>query len=107
MIGLGGGKSLDSAKGVAVLLDRPMFTVPTIASNESPTSASIAIYDDHHVMIAVDRMERNPELVLVDAENGEPVAPIAIHAADGRELGWHDLAWQKREDVGKGGPACC
>ncbi|MDP2119270.1 MAG: glycerol dehydrogenase [Hoeflea sp.] len=66
VIGLGGGKSLDSAKGVAVLLDRPMFTVPTIASNDSPTSASIAIYDDRHVMIAVDRMERNPELVLVD-----------------------------------------
>ena len=49
----------------------------------------------------------SPELVLVDAENGEPVAAIAIHAADGRELGWHDLAWQKREDVGKGGPGCC
>jgi DNA-binding HxlR family transcriptional regulator len=49
----------------------------------------------------------DPELVLVDAEHGEPVAPIAIHAADGRELGWHDLAWQKRADVGKGGPDCC
>lgn len=49
----------------------------------------------------------DPELVLVDAENGEPVAPIGIHAADGRELGWHDLAWQKRADVGKGGPGCC
>lgn len=66
VIGLGGGKSLDSAKGVAVLLDLPMFTVPTIASNDSPTSASIAVYDNHHVMIAVDRMQRNPELVLVD-----------------------------------------
>ncbi|MCL6251464.1 helix-turn-helix transcriptional regulator [Altererythrobacter sp. KTW20L] len=49
----------------------------------------------------------DPELVLVDAANGQPVAPIAIHADDGRELGWHDLAWQKREDVGKGGPGCC
>lgn len=66
VIGLGGGKSLDAAKGLAVLIDRPVFTVPTIASNDSPTSASIAIYDDNHVMVAVDRMKRNPELVLVD-----------------------------------------
>lgn len=49
----------------------------------------------------------SPELVLVDAEKGEPIAPIAIRAADGRELGWHDLAWCAREDVGKGGSGCC
>ena len=50
----------------------------------------------------------SPELVLVDAERGEPIAPITIRAADGRELGWHDLAWQAREDVGKkGGSGCC
>lgn len=68
VIGLGGGKSLDAAKGVAQLLGKPVFTVPTIASNDSPTSASIAIYDEHHVMVAVDRMARNPDLVLVDTD---------------------------------------
>ncbi|TIX51027.1 winged helix-turn-helix transcriptional regulator [Alteraurantiacibacter aquimixticola] len=47
----------------------------------------------------------NPELELVDAEKGEPIAPIAIRAADGRELGWHDLAWKKRGEKGK--PDCC
>jgi len=41
------------------------------------------------------------ELVLVDAEKGEPIGPIAIRAADGRELGWHDLAWQARSEMGK------
>lgn len=66
VIGVGGGKSLDAAKGVGVLLDCPVFTVPTIASNDSPTSAAIAIYDERHVMVAVDRMARNPEVVLVD-----------------------------------------
>ena len=49
----------------------------------------------------------SPDLVLVDAKNGEPVAPIMIRAADGRELGWHDLAWQKKDDLGKGGTGCC
>ena len=35
--------------------------------------------------------------VLVDARDREPIAPIAIHAHDGREIGWHDLAWKHRE----------
>lgn len=66
VIGVGGGKSLDAAKALAVKLGKPVFTVPTIASNDSPTSAAIAMYDDNHVMIAVDRMDANPDLVLVD-----------------------------------------
>lgn len=37
----------------------------------------------------------NPELV--DARDGQPIAPIAIRAHDGREIGWHDLAWKPRE----------
>ena len=49
----------------------------------------------------------NPGLVLVDAQNGAPVAPITIRAADGREIGWHDVAWQQRDQVGKGGPSGC
>lgn len=36
-------------------------------------------------------------LVLVDARDGKPIAPIGIRAADGRDIGWHDLAWQERE----------
>lgn len=65
-VGIGGGKSLDAAKGVAKLLEIPVATVPTIASNDSPTSSSIAMYDDNHVMIAVDRLSRSPEAVIVD-----------------------------------------
>ena len=38
--------------------------------------------------------------VLVDARDGEPIAPIAIRAHDGREIGWHDLAWKDRDGVG-------
>lgn len=45
-----------------------------------------------------------PGLVLVDAQGGQPVAPITIRAADGRELGWHDLAWQA---AGESGGGCC
>ena len=36
-------------------------------------------------------------LVLVDARDGQPIAPIGIRAHDGRDIGWHDLAWRERE----------
>ena len=65
-VGVGGGKSLDAAKGVALKLGLPVVTVPTIASNDSPTSAMIAMYDASHVMISVDRLPRSPEAVIVD-----------------------------------------
>lgn len=65
-IGIGGGKSLDAAKALALRLGLDVITVPTIASNDSPTSASIAMYDDDHTMISVDRLPRSPEAVIVD-----------------------------------------
>ena len=68
VVGLGGGKVLDSAKAVSVRLGVPVMTVPTIASNDSPTSSAIAMYDDNHHLIAVDMMSANPALVLVDTE---------------------------------------
>lgn len=66
VIAVGGGKGLDVGKGVAERLGVPIVTVPTIASNDAPTSATYAVYDDHHTMIATDRMVRNPYAVVVD-----------------------------------------
>ena len=66
VVGLGGGKALDMGKAVAHALRLPVITAPTIASNDSPTSQSYAVYDDNHVMAAVERMGRNPDVVLVD-----------------------------------------
>jgi DNA-binding HxlR family transcriptional regulator len=39
-------------------------------------------------------MRRPANPVLVDTRDKQPIAPIRIRAADGRELGWRDLAWQ-------------
>lgn len=36
--------------------------------------------------------------VLVDARDRRPIAPIAVRAADGRLLGWNELAWASSGD---------
>lgn len=68
VIGIGGGKGLDAAKGVARRLELEYVSVPSIASNDSPTGRAIAIYDDHHVLIDVETIPDNPALVLVDTQ---------------------------------------
>lgn len=66
VVGVGGGKSLDAAKAVSIRLGLPVVTVPTVASNDSPTSGAVAMYDDEHRMVAVDAMPANPHAVVVD-----------------------------------------
>lgn len=77
VVGIGGGKALDLAKATALRLNVPVVTVPTAASNDSPTSAAIAMYDDRHVMVGVDRLPRNPATVLVDTAL-IAAAPVAL-----------------------------
>lgn len=46
IIGLGGGKTIDSAKAIADLLKSPVVIAPTIASTDAPVSALSVIYTD-------------------------------------------------------------
>ncbi|MCU0870527.1 MAG: glycerol dehydrogenase [Burkholderiales bacterium] len=66
VIGVGGGKAVDTAKGAAMALGVPIAIVPTIASNDSPTSRLVVVYDDAHVLVATRVMPHSPALVLVD-----------------------------------------
>jgi glycerol dehydrogenase len=66
VVGMGGGKTIDTAKGVSLRLGLPIIIVPTIASNDSPTSRLIVVYDDQHRLSEVLKLPRNPDVVLVD-----------------------------------------
>ncbi|RJG05436.1 glycerol dehydrogenase [Noviherbaspirillum cavernae] len=66
VIGFGGGKTIDTAKGVAKALGCRLFIVPSIASNDSPTSRLIVLYNEQHMVAGVETMVRNPDVVLVD-----------------------------------------
>lgn len=66
IIGVGGGKAIDTAKGVRMALQAPIIIVPTIASNDSPTSRLAVLYTADHVLSEVRLMSANPDAVLVD-----------------------------------------
>lgn len=66
VIGVGGGKAIDTAKSVSILLGSGVVIVPTVASNDSPTSRLAVLYTPEHVLSEVRLMPANPDLVLVD-----------------------------------------
>lgn len=68
VIGVGGGKTLDTAKIAARDAGARMITVPTIASTDSPTSSLGVIYTAEGVYVRVERCYRDPDVVLVDSE---------------------------------------
>lgn len=68
IIGAGGGKAIDLAKAVAAPLNARVVTLPTIASNDAPTSAATVYYTDEGVLDGWDVWSHNPDLVLVDTQ---------------------------------------
>lgn len=68
IVGAGGGKAIDAAKGACIATGARLVVLPTIASNDSPTSRLSIVYDEHHVLREVRRMTVNPDVVLVDTQ---------------------------------------
>jgi len=66
VLALGGGKTIDTAKGISKVLGARLIVAPTIASNDSATSRLIVLYDDEHRVLGVDLLARNPDAVVVD-----------------------------------------
>lgn len=68
IIGIGGGKAIDAAKGAQIATDKPLIVVPTIASTDAPTSRLCIVYSVDHMPSEVRKMAVNPAAVLVDTE---------------------------------------
>ncbi|MFA6688459.1 MAG: glycerol dehydrogenase [Sphaerochaetaceae bacterium] len=68
IVGVGGGKTLDTAKAVAYHAKLPVVIVPTIASTDAPCSALSVIYTDDGVFESYLFLPSNPNAVIMDSD---------------------------------------
>ncbi len=68
IVGLGGGKTLDTAKAAAAATGLKMVSCPTVASTDSPTSSYTVWYDEKGACLGFESWGVNPDLVLVDSQ---------------------------------------
>lgn len=66
IIGVGGGKTLDTGRAIANALGLHVVTCPTLASTDAPCSALSVVYTDDGTFERLQFYPRNPDLVLVD-----------------------------------------
>ena len=68
LVGMGGGKTIDTAKIAADRANIPVLVVPTIASTDAPCSGCAVLYSEQGVFESVYYQKSNPAAVLVDME---------------------------------------
>lgn len=66
IIGLGGGKTIDTARAVADRASLPVAIFPTAVSADAPTARVSVIYTDEGVFDSYLFYDRNPDLVAID-----------------------------------------
>ncbi|GHU61392.1 glycerol dehydrogenase [Clostridia bacterium] len=67
VVGIGGGKSMDTAKAVASRFHAAMITAPTSASTDAPTAALSVAYKENGEHSHAIFYDKNPDLVLADS----------------------------------------
>ena len=68
IIGIGGGKTLDTTKVVSLQLNLPLVIIPTIASTDAPVSHLAVVYNENHSVQEILRIEARTSLVFVDTD---------------------------------------
>lgn len=67
IIGVGGGKVLDTSRAVADAIGVAAVNCPTVASSDAPCSALSVLYQDDDEFLEYRFYRSNPQLVLVDS----------------------------------------
>lgn len=66
LVGMGGGKAIDTAKIAADRAGIPVIIVPTTASTDAPCSGCAVLYSEQGIFDSVYYQKSNPAAVLVD-----------------------------------------
>ncbi|MGK3374170.1 glycerol dehydrogenase, partial [Citrobacter youngae] len=84
VLGIGGGKTLDTAKALAHFMGVPVAIAPTIASTDAPCSALSVIYTDAGEFDRYLLLPNNPDRVIVDTKivAGAPARLLAAGIGD-------------------------
>lgn len=84
VLGIGGGKTLDTAKALAHFMGIPVAIAPTIASTDAPCSALSVIYTDEGEFDRYLMLPNNPDRVIVDTKivAGAPARLLAAGIGD-------------------------
>jgi glycerol dehydrogenase len=67
VLGIGGGKAIDTAKSVCARTGLTLGSVPTVASTDAPTSSLSIVYGTDGAWEAAEQHRFHPEFVLVDS----------------------------------------
>lgn len=68
LLGIGGGKTLDTAKAAAHFSKKPLAVLPTAASSDAPCSSLSVIYHEDGTLDQYLYLDKSPDMVLVDSE---------------------------------------
>lgn len=80
VVGIGGGKALDTAKAVAHFANARLMIVPTTAATDAPCLALSVVYQEDGTLEKYLEYPFNPDIVLVDSEICAK-APVRLFAS--------------------------
>jgi glycerol dehydrogenase len=100
LVGMGGGKAIDTAKGVAFQLNIPLVSMPTLVSNCAPITALSVVYKEDGPFDRFQFFDAPPALTLVDLSIAAAAPAKYFRAGMGDTLAKHlESTFSARNDM--------